>query len=161
MSVGGGGGELLWTTTGGTPTALPFYATSLVLYGGFCVFVIVRLLMHLQCKPRRPGGGGGADKHSGRKGECCCKCTTNYKSHTHLFIALFLLFRTCDFITCTLRCSKSATLCQDFSANNIHVRLPTKGVVEACRAAYSNDSSLMSARSRLLDCTSSSVAGCP
>lgn len=110
--------------------ALPFYIASLCCYGGFFGFVVVRLGMHLQCKFRRRTHRRRRnrdrrttnDKRHKQKSVGRCRCTANYKMFSHLFIAVFLFFRTCDFITCTLRCLESANLCQNFNADTIHVR---------------------------------------
>ena len=95
-------------------------AVSVALYGGFFLFVMVRLIMHLQCsfsRSQRRGGNstwrGSSSDSSSSRGRC--SCTANYKSHSHLFIAAFLFVRTCNFIACILRCTESATLCQNQS----------------------------------------------
>ena len=50
-----------------------------------------------------------------------CHCTTNYKSQSHVCLVMFLLFRTLDFLTCSLRCLTAPESCQDFSPANIYV----------------------------------------
>jgi hypothetical protein len=113
------------------PEGLPYYAVSLALYGGFFLFVVVRLIMHLQCSfshsQWRSGGSSSSrrsasDSSSSRRCDGRCSCTANYKSHSHLFIAVFLFFRTCDFLACILRCQESATLCENFDWDSVRVR---------------------------------------